>query len=389
MRLNQRSKKETEKLLELERLIENSSTVEEKVHALTFFLEFEKENSSIELKHIYLKLWSLALAVGKITLANQYAEIATEYLIEFKRIPELKKLLESLRENGLLKSKMLNYYSLVEILEGKKKKLTKQDLNRIDLLCDHPETWKENGEFLKNYLVLESEWTFEQWKLGYEYVLKNFYDKELFLILYEKSKKFKDGKHSGAFEKFFYQKKIKIPKSRKEIVNIKAENNPKFQLNYDQVAFDLLSGKSDPNTEEQTRVINSLKYIPNEELKSKGNEMIVAFELLGMERVVFALCEKMIGLIEAPKERASLYFMWCQALFNCEQYHKCIDLITDVVAKEPLIDQELLAFTYLKAESCLKINNNKMAKDLFLHIKKINPHYRLVKERLKAFEEVK
>ena len=116
--MNQRSKKETEKLLELTRLIEVSSTVEEKVHALSLFLEFEKENRSIESKHIYLKLWSLALSIGKITLANQYAEIAIEYVIEFKRIPELKNLLASLKENGLLKSKMVNYYSLVNCLIG-------------------------------------------------------------------------------------------------------------------------------------------------------------------------------------------------------------------------------------------------------------------------------
>jgi len=107
---------------------------------------------------------------------------------------------------------------------------------------------------------------------------------------------------------------------------------------------------------------------------------------LGMEKVVLTLCEQMIKLTEDIKERASLYFIWAQALNNSGDFFKTIDLIDEVLAKEPFYEEERVAFLYLKAEACVKVKKIKMAKEIFAQIKKFNPHYRLVGERLKALE---
>jgi tetratricopeptide (TPR) repeat protein len=184
----------------------------------------------------------------------------------------------------------------------------------------------------------------------------------------------------------FALKKIKTREHFTE--KVKTNTVPKNDLNidYDQVAMDLLSGVKEPNNEEQRRVLNSLKFISEEELKLRGHEMIVAFELLGLEQVVLALCEKMIAIQSDVKQKASTYYVWAQALNNLGDFYKTIDLIDDIIQEEPLLADERIAFLYLKAEACLKLKKTKMAKILFLEIKKQNPHYRLVEERLRILE---
>jgi len=76
--------------------------------------------------------------------------------------------------------------------------------------------------------------------------------------------------------------------------------------------MNLLTGAIEPNKEEQRRVINSLKYISDEELLAKGQEMIVAFELLGMEEVVISLCERLAKALTEVKQRASVFFVWAK-----------------------------------------------------------------------------
>jgi len=75
-----------------------------------------------------------------------------------------------------------------------------------------------------------------------------------------------------------------------------------------------------------------------------------------------------------------------QALMNRSEYFKAIDLIDEVLQDEPLYGEEQLAFLYVKAEAYLKLKKTKMAKELYVAIKKLNPHYRLVGERLKSLE---
>jgi hypothetical protein len=114
--------------------------------------------------------------------------------------------------------------------------------------------------------------------------------------------------------------------------------------------------------------------------------MIVAFELLGMEKVVLTLCDQVIQHTEDIKERASIYYIWAQALSNSGEYFRVIDLIDELLVNEPFYEEERMAFLYLKAEACLKVKKINMAREIFGIIKKFNSHYRMVGERLKALE---
>ncbi len=373
----------TSVLSEIERALPNIKTLEESQILINQFEEIDEKYRDEKFPNLYLSLWKLAKKLGKIGVANNYAKKSLDYLIKFKRIPQIKSLLIQLNNEGMLKKKLKIYQQQLNILEGIKIIITDENLKEFDLFIEHPDHWKYSSEFLLSFLLLDENWPTENWKYAYEYILKNKFNGQLFSLLYEKAAEKKKNNFEKMFLAVLKAKNIKI-NSTKKIEN-KSDFTKKENLvfNYDQVAMDLISGATEPSSEEQRRVINSLKFISEAELLNKGQEMIVAFELLGMEEVVLILCEKVLSVLTDIKQRASTYFIWAQAYCNCGKFYKAIDLIDQALKTEPLNQDEQLAFNYVKAEACLKLKKIKAAKEIFMEIKKINPHYRLVSERLK------
>lgn len=370
--------------------IERSAAIERSIHDCEVLLnQFESIDEAYRNRNavqIYSWMWKIALKCGKLSMANSYAKRFLSFLIEYKRIPQIKIFIESLLEEGLFKKNVDEYSVIQDILTGKLKKISHQELQYLDLFSTHPDHWKSFQVFLQQYLVLDSSWGLEQWRFCYEYILFHSFDKEIFLILLEKTRELKNKTAEKHFMELLKSKHIKFLVPKKHTAKKQTIVKENLNLDYDQIAMDLLSGSREPNVEEQTRVINSLKFIADVELLVRGQEMIVAFELLGMEQVVHVLCEKMLTILTDVKERASTYYVWAQALSNNGDFYKAIELIDKVLATEPLISSEKMAFLYLKAEACLKLNKIKMAKSLYLEIKKENPNYRLVGERLKTIE---
>lgn len=375
----------TKELSEIESILNSSENFD--VESLLNRYESIDENFRDQnFSHLYLKLWKVAKNSGQLKLANHYAKKALDYLFLLKRIPKIKELLQQFREEGILKKNSEVYWRKCEILLGKKVDFHEEDLIYFDLMDEHPEHWKEFKNYLKQYLLIVNDWSINEWKLCYEFILVNHFDKDISYTLMEKAFELKRTDLVQRFEQLFASKKIRVKKLTESAKQAVVSKNEKLHVDYDQVAMDLLSGAKEPNSEEQSRVLSSLKFISEDELRLRGKDMIVAFQLLGMEKVVLTLCEQVIQLTEDIKERASLYFIRAQALNNNGDYFKSIDFIDEILAKEPFYEEERMAFLYLKAEACVKLKKNKMAKEIFGQIKKYNPHYRLVGERLKALE---
>lgn len=381
------NKKAAKLLSELERTLPILEEAVDISVCLERFMSVNEKYRDQYFPHLYLSLWKLALKIGKLSIAKLFAEKSLNYLVEYKKIPQLNHLLRSLEGSGLLKEKLIIYTKKKDILLGIKPNSIEFYKDEIDLMMNHPEYWKMYPSFISNYLTLEREWTIDQWKLCYEYILMAQFDKELFLLLMDKALELNKPKMQEKFIELLRDKKIKFKKaeisSRKNKLRVEKE---KLIIDYDQVAMDLLSGTIGPTEEEQRRVLNSLKFISEEELLTRGLDMVVAFELLGMEQVVVSLCEQLTKRSKEIKTLIGVYYVWAQALVNMERYFKLIELVDEVLDNQPLYGDERLAFIYLKAEACLKLKRVKMARKLYLEIKTQNPHYRSVRERLKSIE---
>lgn len=378
-------KKWTLILRELDLKISERSRSEDNESIIWIFENLDGEYRDAHAQRFYSVMWKIAFESGKIKLAKKYVEALLNNLIEYKRVPALKKLMMELAEAKFITTH--KKFPMLETILGKKGQFSLEDSSGFE---HHPEMWKNSKDILKNFLLEETEWTLEHWKLAYEYILKFYYDKELFLLLAEKSRKLKKDKHSENILSFLREKKVNLKSFEvKSAAKAATNDNDSLNVDYDQLAMDVISGVKEPSITEQKRILVSIQNLDDVELLDKGKDMIVAFGLLGMDKVVVRLCERVIPLVKEVKLRAGIQFMLAQALFNNNEFYKVCDLIDDTFETEPLLPDEVLAFNYLKAESLLKLKKYKVAKELFGSIKKHNPHYRLVGERLRELEDIK
>jgi hypothetical protein len=350
------------------------------------FESIDKKFKEQHARVYYLDMWKVAFNLGKIKLAKSYAEFAILYLAELKRIPQLKKLFQDLHDHKFFKTHpMVTYPDFLLGRGGDVATFSDVDPTHLEL---HPDLWKNSKVILKEYLITENEWTVTHWKLAYEFILKFYFDKELFFQLTEKAIASENSKHKRKLLLLLERKNIKFQskvKAQSKSVE-KVEESNSLHVDYDQLAMDVMSGEVEPSVTEQRKILHSLENLSADEVMTKGKDMVVAFGLLGMDKVVVNLCERIIPSISDVHERASLQFMMAQSLFNSGDYYKTIDLVDDISSVEPLLREELVAFQYLKAESFMKLKMYKNAKEIFLLIKKYNSYYRLVSERLRQIE---
>ena len=380
------NKIQSSKVFEVEQLIKAPAAEKNSENIIQLFESIDETYRDQHAQHLYLELWKIALINGKLNQANRYAQKGVDFLIELKRVPYLKKFLDELKKNGLLKKNQKKVIAIIETITGKKKIISSEDLDNFNILMTHPDHWKSSLYFLSQYLSMENDWKGEQWKHCYEYILNFYFDRELFLILSQKAVLLGKQKYHKLFENFLLKNNVRFTKDKILVERLEEFKNEKLNVDYDQLAYELLSGAIDPSLKEQDKVISSLKFLSDSELESKGLEMILAFEFLGMEKVVLVLCQRLLPLLSETKKRASCYFVWAQNLVSRGEYYKALDLIEEILNTEPIYGDELLAFVYLRAESYFNLNKFRLAHEIYLGIKKIKTNYRLTRERIAIIE---
>lgn len=376
-------KKWTLILHELDHVISKKDSSDDDL-ILSTFEKIDRKYREQNAQRYYFDLWKIAYRNGKIKLAKAYAEFILDYLIEYKRVPAIKVLINEFQEYGLFKPN--KKFKISEVILGR---ATLVDTDEYEIYEYHPELWKNQKTFLKNYLTTKENWELEDWKLAYEYILKFYYEKDLFIQLTQKANSMKKHESHVKFEKFISEKGVKLEAPAAVKSTKVKEKDIVLSTDYDQLAMDVMSGVLEPSITEQKRILVSIQDLTNDEIQQKGKDMIIAFGLLGMDQVVVSLCERAVPLISDVKERASLIFMQAQSLFNKGDFYKVIDLVNDTFSREALVPEEAIAFDYIQAESFLRLKKINQAKEIYIRIKKQNPNYRLVGERLRSFDEIK
>jgi hypothetical protein len=314
--------------------------------------------------------------IGKIKLAEKYAKNYLQHLIIKKKYFTINHILIDFQEMGILKKELSKYHKAPQIFLGDKEayKIAYEDLLIQDWHIDY---WETPLELLKTKILNIKRWDKEKVKLTYEFILKYQYDYEIFSELYTLIKK--DKKVLKIFlqlsknKKFFYEE---LPSSTD--LNYDSE----LKIDYDQVAFEIISGKKEIDIHEENKIIKSLSLMDEKELLSKGNDLVIAFRLLEMNTVVIYLCEKLLNTEIEIKQRTSLLFIKFQSLIDQQEEYKAIDLIDLTLNELVLIQDETIAFLYLKAMAYFKLQKDKSAELIIKEIKKIKPSFSIVDYRI-------
>jgi hypothetical protein len=299
-----------------------------------------------------------SFANGKVADAKNFAEKVLDSLFAYKRIPAIAKFMFQIKELGYPSKKLIKYEKWLERLQGG------QGQEVIDLDW-HLEHFKSSKEFIKKILLEEEDLNKEFFGLCYEYILRFGYDAEIFLKL-------------TAFKqtsKFAVEEKLKNEGSATNL-----------NCNYDQLAYELISGKKSSAEFEQNKIIAELKAMEFDNVKNDGIEMATAFRFLGMDEVVLYIGDRIYNEIEDIKTKTSLKFLCVESLLNLGKNYQAIQTIEIFLAREPVFGEEKLALEYLLAEAYFNLGKTIEAKKRFQEIQSKNPHYRKVFQRLKLLE---
>ena len=299
-----------------------------------------------------------AYKAGKIKIANDLAETILQYLLEYKRIAAIKVFIKQIETLGFPLKKIKKYELEVSELVGER-------TGSLKNLEWHIEHFKTSQEVLRTFILEQEEWTKKEITLCYEYILRFGYDQEIFKYLDEIKNK---------------SKIDKIDQTEEEVLK-----NP-LKLNYEQIAYDIISGKKSAEELEQSKIIAYFKLHNFNENKEQLKEMVMAFYFLGMNDVVTFLCEKILPSFEDTKERASLAYILIESMLNKNEYLKALQYTENFLGIEPLIGEEKIALEYLRAETCYLLERKQEALKHFKILAKKSPHYRLVNQRLRALE---
>ena len=327
---------------------------------------------------IYFSYWFYFRKIGKIQLSETSINHYIDFLIKYKRVPKLKEVYTTLENNGYSKTKLKSIRSNILILLGDKETYK---LSEIDLFDWHEDHWSSKSIALKNEILSIKKWNLELVTKAYEYTLKYYFDLDLAEIYKEKI--LANSKYKEDFVKLLV--KFKEPELRKNI----NEAVVNYKVDYDQLAFDLISGSLPVNAEEERKVIASIELMSYDELVSKGEDMLIAFKMLNMNLVVRFLTSRLLEFELSARSKASIAFICAQSFFEDEMWFELSDFITKQSMIIPYLEDELLAMEYLNFQGMLKAKRIVDAKKIGQKILRTRSQYRDVANRLKEIEKNK
>jgi Uri superfamily endonuclease len=203
---------------------------------------------------------------GKISLGKIHADEVLSDMVKLKRIASIKTFIKQIRNFGVTDKNISKYEKITEYLQG----YSKQNIGQIDWHIDH---YKTSKEILKKYLIDCEIWKKKQLHLCYEYILSYGCDIEI-------------------------ENKITEQSLRQHISSENVEKTSKvlekLNCNYDQIAYELISGSRESTETDEAAIINGLKLIDLETLEIGGKDFVTAFRFLGMEEVVVYICERLL-----------------------------------------------------------------------------------------------
>lgn len=357
----------------LDNLINLNLSIEENFEIFSIVSKIDNEI----LKNIFKQnpklnymLWIFCNKIGKVSYADRFADQYLSYLIERKKIIQLKKYINELEVSGSLKKKLKKIKLIPATLLGNKENFHKLK-SYIELSDWHIEYWGEDYESLKDNIMESTDFKKEDLKLLFKFILKFKFDPDLIIKLLEYKNLSQD--EYIKIENFLKNKKVlkSIPELSQS--GFKALNS---KIDYDQIAFELISGKKELDINVEEKIINSLNYMTEEEISMKGYDMLIAFRLLEMNKVTMELCEKLLQKITDTKLYASVIFVKAQTLIELDESYKAIDIVDDAILKLPLLNQELSAFWYLKYLAYKQLGKNNQAEQIIKNISKMDSGFK-------------
>lgn len=319
-------------------------------------LEFEEIQLPSKFYFLFSKYF---IEHGKVKLA----EIAVEHYLQDIKVNKRKIVFDRIKNNpeiNINKNIQKRVLSLGDFFE---KSTGVKNISVDDYDDWHFSYWGNNQNHLREEILNTERWDLNLIKSVYEYVLKYGPDEEVLLKIYNNS----NGKYKNIFEKYFKEKKISLPK-----VNADISFKDDLNFDYDQLAFDIISGKMNSAKVEQKTIISSLELIPESDFKDKFHDILIAFKMLNMNDVCLAISKKALSFIDlTDDEILSVKYIQAQCFLEQGDYFEATIAIDEAIANFSLTTEMLRGFLKVKLEIYKLTNKTQEFNELQKMIKKL------------------
>lgn len=151
--------------------------------------------------------------------------------------------------------------------------------------------------------------------------------------------------------------------------------------------FTLKSGDEDLSQKFDRNL--SVQVVHLEETIFSRNKMDLVVALMEMDLFSAALrcLERNVPSDEDINNKMNYLNLKVQLLKESGKIHEALDICQETIAKYPLTDDEKINFVYMEGELARLMKKNRQAVAAYQWVDTIQPGYRLVKQRLREFEQ--
>lgn len=343
---------------------------------IKFFLKLDDGLYYINLNNLILS-WKILITHGKIKFSFKIADQILEKLVVNKRIIFLEKFLEELIPTSYPKKKIQHIREKIKMIKG----ISPNEINEVDFdfINDfHEEFWFGKKNHLKTEIQNLKKWDVEKIKKIYEYILIYGYDEEVILEMLPVISKSEQYKRQ--YLNFLSKQNLTIP----TIVNHSNDEIQNLKKDYDQLALQLISGQKTNLDRDERNTIISIKLMSEEDFKLVAKEYLIAFRMLGMIEVVKYIVQRIIVLEFDLKTKIEATFTLVDALVENQMYESAIIEIDKAILNLNLIPEEKIAFLKLKMNSCKKLSQVSLVKQIEQEIKSLKQYTNYIKNGIES-----
>ena len=141
----------------------------------------------------------------------------------------------------------------------------------------------------------------------------------------------------------------------------------------------------------QLELVNMAKAtiasLGNDEILKNYADLVFCFNTMELYVASLKILEQVKELLDEKDVSVDLEFnyLYLKTLIGEQKYFEAYDLVTTINGSIPMVDSKRIEFLYIQGEVARKLGRIKEAIKSYLLVKKIDPKYRLINQRLQSF----
>jgi tetratricopeptide (TPR) repeat protein len=117
------------------------------------------------------------------------------------------------------------------------------------------------------------------------------------------------------------------------------------------------------------------------------SDLVVALMEMGLYKAALKCLERNVPNDSDVREKMNYFNLKIQLLKESGKIHEALDVCQETIANYPLTNEEKINFVYQEGELARKMKKNAQAVAAYKWVDMIHPGYRLVRQRLREFEQ--